>query len=744
VDDSVDDGNVTYAIRTDPAQSSDTNYNGLNTPDVTVTNVDNDTANISITPTSGLETKERGQSATFTVVLTSQPLNSVNFTLTSSDTTEGVPSVGRVFFTPGNWNVPQTVTVRPVDDFVDDGDQPYTIVTGAAVSNGDPIYNGFNPVDVQATNIDDDTAGILTRVNSLTANGLLTTREDGARVSISLKLLSQPTANVTVNITTNDTTEGAASPATLTFTPANYNTLQTFFVSGVDDNLEDGHINYTINVTSTSSDVNYNGKPPITFPARNLDNDDFSKPNVAITSPTPNQVVRSINRVIGTASDAKDPANFYVSGVTRVQVLLFRYDDPATPANEAGYYNPNTGLYEAQVNENSQLIPASYNASNNSFVANLPQTGTNSLAEGFYRVVAYATDKAGNRQTSAPVNFRVDITAPTVAINTPADGATFATLPQANGTASDAGSGIGRVEVTIIRQANSFNGLSFGYLAKDGSFTSSFSTANNRLPATLSGNGSSVSWAVNLPTLPPASYSILAYAFDNSGISSTPDSHRFTITGANGNEFTGNVTYLISLPYMDGASVNATTTAAKAFTVPPTDPATGRVNYRLQRYNPQTLTYENLGNGSVLRRGEGYALTPIATGVSIKRPSDDPTRIPLDSSIKEFQITLRNQPSLAPDDPSNGYNLIGDPFNPAIYSAAEWLNARVTANIGGQTFTGTVSEAADRGIVDRRLFTYDSSTGSYTPVTGNLLPFRGYFVRTFVDGVQVNLRAVPR
>ncbi|HEY0109197.1 MAG TPA: Calx-beta domain-containing protein [Fibrella sp.] len=750
VDDNLDDGDVAYSIITAPAQSNDANYNTLNPADVLANNVDNDTGGILIRPTTSLTVRERGNSDTFTAVLTSQPLNTVVFSLSSSDTTEGVPSANRLVFAASNWNVPQTVTVRPLDDLVDDDNQTFKIITGPAVASGDKTYNGLDPADVDVTNIDDDAAGLSVTPNSSTTNGLLTTREGGGSVSFAVKLLSQPTANVTVTVSTDDATEGMPLPAntSVTFTPASYNEEQTLIVNGVDDTVEDGHINYTISIAVTNGDAKYTGQSVPDFAARNLDNDDNTKPNVAITSPTANQVFRSITSVFGTASDARDPASFFVSGIKRVEVQLVRYDDPTTPASEVGYYNTVKQQFELPRNtattNNPQLLPATYNALRQAWVANLPQTTTNSLAEGLYAVVAYATDGKDNRQISEAVNFRVDMTPPVVAITTPVDGATLNTLPRATGTASDAGgSGVERVEVTVIRQANSANGLAFGYLAKDGSFTSTFTVANNRLPATLSGSN----WAASLPTLPRATYTITAYAFDNSGRGSAPDTHRFTITGTN--EFAGNTSFLISLPYMDGASVNATTTPTKAFTVPPTDPTTGRVNYRLQRYNPLTMDWETLGNGSTLRRGEGYLLTPVASGVSIKRPSDDPTRIPLDTDVQEFQVTLRNQPSLAPDADGNGWNLIGDPFNPALFSSAEWLNARVTANIGGQTFTGTVAEAADRGILDRRLFNYNPSAATsgdslYTPVSGDLLPFRGYFVRTFVDGVQVNLRAVSR
>ena len=163
---------------------------------------------------------------------------------------------------------------------------------------------------------------------------------------------------------------------------------------------------------------------------------------------------------------------------------------------------------------------------------------------------------------------------------------------------------------------------------------------------------------------------------------------------------------------MDSTAATATTTPTKAFSVPPVDPNTNVVNYTLERYNPQTLAYETLGNDSILRRGEGYRLHPVSRGTRILRPSEDPTRKPLAPTIQQFQVTLRNNPSLDPRDDSNGYNLIGDPFDPATYSSADFLNSRVTATINGQTFNGTVAEADNQQILDKRLFSFDEATGN--------------------------------
>ena len=51
-----------------------------------------------------------------------------------------------VTFTALDWSVPQTITVTGVNDFVDDGDIAYSIVTAAAVS-ADPNYAGVDPAD---------------------------------------------------------------------------------------------------------------------------------------------------------------------------------------------------------------------------------------------------------------------------------------------------------------------------------------------------------------------------------------------------------------------------------------------------------------------------------------------------------------------------------------------------------------------------------------------------------------------
>src|SRR5262249_49440699 len=149
---------------------------------------------------------EAGGTATFTIVLGSQPTADVVIPVSSSNPAEGTVAPASVTFTVADWNVPQTITVTGVDDAVDDRSVGYTLLTRAA-SSADPGYNGVNPADVSATNTDDDAAGITVAPTA----GLVTT-ETGGTATFTVVLTSQPTADVTIGLASNDPTEGKATP----------------------------------------------------------------------------------------------------------------------------------------------------------------------------------------------------------------------------------------------------------------------------------------------------------------------------------------------------------------------------------------------------------------------------------------------------------------------------------------------------------------------------------------------------
>jgi hypothetical protein len=268
VNDSVVDGNQRYVVVIAPAVSSDPGYAGVDPPDVSLTNVDDDTAGVTVAPVSGLTTTEAGGAATFTIQLNAQPTANVTIGLASSDPSEGTVSPTSFTFTPSNWNTPQTATVTGVDDPVADGNQSYAIVTAPAAST-DAAYAGLDPPDVSVTNSDNDTPGI-----TVSPTSGLTTTEAGGVARFTIKLDTQPTANVTVGLTSSDSSEGTVSASALTFTPANWSTPQTVTVTGVDDPAADGNQTYAIvTAPATSTDAAYAGLDPPDVSVTNSDND---------------------------------------------------------------------------------------------------------------------------------------------------------------------------------------------------------------------------------------------------------------------------------------------------------------------------------------------------------------------------------------------------------------------------------------------------------------------------------------
>ncbi len=284
----VADGNQQFIIAVGAPSSKDANYMKLTGQQVTVTNLDNDSAGVVVAPTSGLVTSESGKTATFTVKLTSSPTADVNIGISSNNTGEGTVNVSSLKFTQASWNAPQTVTVTGVqDDGTADGPQAYTIVVAKATSSDAKYAAAPKPQNVSVTNNDDDTAGII--VSPLT--GLVTT-ESGGTASFTVALQSRPTAPVKITLKSANTAEGTISPTVLNFTPANYNALQTVTITGVNDPqpVQDGPQTYKIvaNGGASSTDANYNNLLAPDVTVVNNDNDSagiFVSPTYTVLTP---------------------------------------------------------------------------------------------------------------------------------------------------------------------------------------------------------------------------------------------------------------------------------------------------------------------------------------------------------------------------------------------------------------------------------------------------------------------------
>ena len=285
IDDDLDENDETVIV----TMGTPVNANPVAPTVQTITIQDNDTAGITVNPTTGLVTNEAGGTDNFTVVLDSKPTANVTIGLASSDTTEGLASTALLTFTPGNWDSLQQVTVTGQNDDVDDGNIAYTIVTSASVST-DPHYNNVNPPDVSVTNNDDDTAGV--DVSPTTAD----VTEGGATDTYDVVLDTQPTDVVTITIATDGQT--TVNPTELVFNDTNWDTAQPVTVTAVDDDLYEASHTGTINHTATSDDTKYNGIAVDDVTANITDND--TKPDVSFSMAT-QMVDENVGAVIVTA-----------------------------------------------------------------------------------------------------------------------------------------------------------------------------------------------------------------------------------------------------------------------------------------------------------------------------------------------------------------------------------------------------------------------------------------------------------
>lgn len=254
--------------------SADPIYNSVTPPaQVTILVTDDDTAGFTVTPVGGLVVHENGtpSTETFTVVLNSEPTNSVSIpSITSSNTSEITVSPASLNFTTGNWNTPQTVTITSVLDGSDDGDQNVNISFGNS-SSTDPKYNAISIAAVTAINTDSNEP--LVRIQNLSASSMV---ENGSStITFEIRLSLKPSSNVTIGpITSSDGTEavllnstaGVAASRTLTFTPTNgqaanytgntsesgWDVVQVVSIRSVSDSFDDGNLPVTIHIPQAS------------------------------------------------------------------------------------------------------------------------------------------------------------------------------------------------------------------------------------------------------------------------------------------------------------------------------------------------------------------------------------------------------------------------------------------------------------------------------------------------------------
>jgi hypothetical protein len=263
IDEDIDDDNQTRIIQTGTTVSSDAKYSGTFDPgDVTVTINDNDTAGVTVNPTT-LTISEPSGSASFNIKLNSEPTDDVTISLTQSAAGEcSFSPASPITLNSANWNTGIDVIVTTIDDGVADGSQTRTVQTGTTASTSDAKYNGtINPSDVTITINDDDSPGVTISKTSVAVT------EGGATDSYTVQLNTVPTAPVTISFNTGTQINPISLPAFTDKTP------QSVTVSAVNDTTAEGTHSATITHSASSSDTAYSGIAIPSVTATITDND---------------------------------------------------------------------------------------------------------------------------------------------------------------------------------------------------------------------------------------------------------------------------------------------------------------------------------------------------------------------------------------------------------------------------------------------------------------------------------------
>lgn len=233
-------------------------------------------------------TNESGQTASFTIVLNSQPKDKVKIDLKSSDESEGTIEVKNVTFTEANWNIAQTITVTGVDDDLVDGNVVYRIITGKVDSEDDSYgdLKADDVLDVSVVNEDNDLADFIVTPQTVR------TREKGPAVQLSIVLTARPKDDVTLFIDSGDTSEGVVSKDEIKFKKDKWSSPQIVRIEPVDDEDIDGDVTYFITIGIKDSDDDYQDVGIKTVTVINVD-DDFDCPAVE-AAPTLNPDVPTV------------------------------------------------------------------------------------------------------------------------------------------------------------------------------------------------------------------------------------------------------------------------------------------------------------------------------------------------------------------------------------------------------------------------------------------------------------------
>ena len=500
VQDDVDDGDVTWQVRLDPA-SGDTNYNGLANVDVDVTTTDDDGApgvTLALDPAS---VSENGGIATVTARLSraSEAATTVTVTPVSGAFTAGSGAAGVVVIAAGDTTSTDTALVTAVDNTTDAPDRTATVTATVANDRAAADSTTMTVTAATLTLTDDDAAPgatlALDPASIAEPNGVST-------VSATLSRPSSEPSTLTVTAVSGAYTVG--SDATITIAAgATTASSDTVLITAVDDSIHQGTAGRSATVTGALT--NGQGAGAVTGASLTL-TDDETLPTVALVL-TP----ASISEEGGVAA-----VTATLSGPSSAAVTV-------TVAAAAG-----TGAVAADFDLSTATTLTIAAGSTTSAGTVTVTANGNAVASGNKQVTVSGTSTGGN-SVANPANATLTITD---------DDTPQATLALSSASISENG-GVATVTATLDRQSAAAVTVTVaaaaGANAAAGDFSLSTATTLTFAAQATTSAGLVTVTAVNDTTdAPNKSVTVSSTASDSLNLTNDPPNVTLTITDDEG------------------------------------------------------------------------------------------------------------------------------------------------------------------------------------------------------------------
>ena len=267
-------------------------------------------------------TISEGMNASYTVVLEPAPTGDVTIEIGGHTDTDVSVNPAMLTFTTMNWNTAQTVTVTAGQD--DDAADDSVTLTHAVAAGSAAEYLAATTANVDVTVDDDETDGVTVSEPSLEI-------DEGENDSYTVRLNTEPTADVTIEIGGHTGTDVSVNPTSLTFTTMNWSTAQSVTVTAGQDN---DAANDTVALTHTIAAGSAAEYGSVTIAGLNVTVDDDETARVTISpSPLPVDEESNASYTVRLATEPTGDVTINISGYTGTDVSVSPASLTLTTAN---------------------------------------------------------------------------------------------------------------------------------------------------------------------------------------------------------------------------------------------------------------------------------------------------------------------------------------------------------------------------------------------------------------------------